>query len=99
MKNILIKPMMTEKATAGSQAGLYTFIVASKANKVEIKSAIESTYSKDGVKVESVRTINYLGKRKNRNTKTAVISGRRPSYKKAIVKLANNAVIDIYEGL
>jgi len=90
---------MTEKATAGSSASIYTFIVASKANKIEIKSAIESTYSKDDVKVASVRTINYLGKRKNRNTKTAVVSGRRPSYKKAIVTLANNGTIDIYEGL
>ncbi|NNE54720.1 MAG: 50S ribosomal protein L23, partial [Flavobacteriales bacterium] len=58
-----------------------------------IKKAVEKMY---GVTVESVNTINYLGKMKRRYTKARVISGRQPSYKKAIVTVADGEVIDFY---
>ena len=91
---ILKKPLITEKASALSEkAGKYTFLVNKKANKVEIKKAVEKMY---GVNVEEVNTLIIASKPKNRNTKTRVISGRKSSYKKAIVKVAQGEVIDFY---
>ena len=60
------------------------------------KKAVEKMY---GVTVESVNTMNYQGKRKSRYTKSGVISGRAPSYKKAIVSVAEGEVIDFYSGV
>ena len=91
--DILIKPMVTEKASEANEHGKYGFVVNKNANKVEIKKAVEKMY---GVTVESVNTINYLGKTKRRYTKSRVISGRQPSYKKAIVTVADGEVIDFY---
>jgi large subunit ribosomal protein L23 len=93
---VLQKPLVTEKASALNEKGKYGFIVHKKANKVEIKKAVEKMY---GVTVESVRTMNYLGKSKSRNTKSGVISGRKPSFKKAIVTVAGGEVIDFYGGI
>ena len=94
---ILKKPLITEKASALSEKeGKYTFLVEKKANKVEIKKAIEKMY---GVNVEEVNTAIIASKPKNRNTKTQVISGRKPSYKKAIVKVAKGEVIDFYNEI
>ena len=77
---ILKKPLITEKASALSEkSGKYTFLVEKKANKVEIKKAVEKMY---GVNVEEVNTLIIASKPKNRNTKTRVISGRKSSYKK-----------------
>ncbi|MEJ2006043.1 MAG: 50S ribosomal protein L23, partial [Cyclobacteriaceae bacterium] len=72
------------------------FIVNRKANKVEIKKAVEKMY---GVTVESVNTQNYLGKSKTRYTQSRVISGRAPSYKKAIVTVKEGDVIDFYSEI
>jgi large subunit ribosomal protein L23 len=95
--SILKKPLITEKASAQSEkAGKYTFIVDKKANKVEIKKAIEKMY---GVNVEEVNTSNMPSKPKARYTKTAIISGRKPSYKKAIVQVAKGETIDFYNEL
>lgn len=94
---ILKKPLITEKASALSEkAGKYTFLVHKKANKVEIKKAVENMY---GVNVEEVNTLIIASKPKNRNTKTRVISGRKSSYKKAIVKVAQGEVIDFYNEI
>jgi len=94
---ILKKPLITEKASALSEkAGKYTFLVNKKANKVEIKKAVEKMY---GVNVEEVNTLIIASKPKNRNTKTRVISGRKSSYKKAIVKVAKGEVIDFYNEI
>jgi large subunit ribosomal protein L23 len=94
---ILKKPLITEKASALSEkAGKYTFLVNKKANKVEIKKAVEKMY---GVNVEEVNTLIIASKPKNRNTKTRVISGRKSSYKKAIVKVAQGEVIDFYNEI
>ena len=94
---ILKKPLITEKASAMSEkAGKYTFLVEKKANKVEIKKAVEKMY---GVNVEEVNTLIIASKPKNRNTKTRVISGRKGSYKKAIVKVAAGETIDFYNEI
>ena len=94
--SVLIKPLVTEKISSLNEQGRYGFLVERGANKVEIKNAVEKMY---GVSVESVNTMNYQGKRKSRFTKSGVISGRTPSYKKAIVSVADGEVIDFYSGV
>ncbi|MDH6355075.1 large subunit ribosomal protein L23 [Dysgonomonas sp. PH5-45] len=95
---ILIKPILTEKQTAISEKfpNRYAFRVVPSANKVEIKNAVEQLY---GVKVAKVNTMNYLGKRKSRFTKSGVVNGRTPSFKKAIVTLAEGQVIDFFSNI
>ena len=95
--NILIKPVITEKATNDSELNnRFTFVVNSRANKVEIKKAVESAY---GVSVEKVRTINVRPDRNTRYTRTGVISGKTAGYKKAIVQLSEGDTIDFYTNM
>ena len=94
--SILIKPLVTEKVSALNEKGKYGFVVDRKANKVEIKKAIEKAY---GVNVESVNTMLYAGKDKTKYTKTKIIAGRTSAYKKAIVTVAEGEVIDFYGGI
>lgn len=95
--SILNNPIVTEKMTAESDSfNRYGFVVDRKANKIEIKKAIEEMY---GVSVEKVRTMNYTGKPRSRNTKGGVISGRTQSFKKAIVALAEGDTIDFYSNV
>lgn len=95
---ILIKPILTEKQTAITEkfSNRYGFRVAPSANKVEIKKAVEELY---GVKVVSVNTMNYDGKRKSRYTKAGVISGKTSAYKKAIVTLKEGESIDFFSNI
>ncbi|ANQ51051.1 50S ribosomal protein L23 [Flammeovirga yaeyamensis] len=93
---VLVKPILTEKAALAHEGGVYTFVVAKGANKVQIKQAVEAKY---GVNVEAVRTAILPGKSKTRYTKAAVINGHTSSFKKAMVKVAEGEIIDIYEGL
>jgi len=74
----------------------YGFIVRPEANKIEIKKEIEAKYN---VKVVSVNTMNYAGKRKSRYTKAGVIKGSSKAYKKAIVTLAAGETIDFYSNI
>ncbi|MFT5890047.1 MAG: large subunit ribosomal protein L23 [Dokdonia sp.] len=95
--NILIKPVITEKATMDSEVNnRYTFEVNMRTNKVEIKKAVESAY---GVSVEKVRTMNVRPDRKSRNTKSGVITGKTNAIKKAIVQLAEGDTIDFYNNI
>jgi large subunit ribosomal protein L23 len=95
--DILIKPILTEKANAQQDTlHRYAFKVAKKANKLEIKKAIESFY---GVTVTKVNTSVSPGKNKSRFTKAGVISGRKPSYKKAYVTVAKGESIDLYSNI
>jgi large subunit ribosomal protein L23 len=95
--NILIKPVITEKMTDDSEKfNRFGFIVDRRANKLEIKDAVEKMY---GVSVEKVRTMVYPGKAKSRNTKGGVVSGRTNSYKKAIVDIAEGESIDFYSNI
>lgn len=94
--SILMSPLVTEKVSALNEKGKYGFVVAAEANKIEIKNAVEKMY---GVNVARVNTINVLGKFKSRFTKAGVLSGRKASYKKAIVTLAEGEVIDFYSNV
>ncbi|HHL52575.1 MAG TPA: 50S ribosomal protein L23 [Flammeovirgaceae bacterium] len=94
--SVLIKPLITEKVSALNESGKYGFIVDRRANKIQIKQEVEKMY---GVTVESVNTMRYPGKTKARYTKSRVITGRTPSYKKAIVTVAEGDVIDFYSGI
>jgi large subunit ribosomal protein L23 len=94
---IIIKPLITEKMTSLTEKlARYGFVVHKKANKLQIKSAIEKAY---GVSVATVNTMNYGGKLKSRFTKTGVVEGRTNAVKKAVVTLAKGDVIDFYSGI
>ncbi len=95
--SVLIKPIITEKMTADSELyNRYGFFVDPKANKIQIKIAVEKAY---GVSVKKVRTMNYGPKRKSRHTKTGVQHGKTNAIKKAIVDIAEGDVIDFYSNL
>ncbi|MFI3228164.1 MAG: 50S ribosomal protein L23 [Clostridia bacterium] len=92
--DIIRKPVITEKSMMGvAMSREYTFEVLRSANKVEIKKAIEEIF---GVKVQSVNTINQVGKMKRQG----VHVGKTAQYKKAIVKLTEESkTIEIFEGM
>lgn len=93
---ILIKPIITEKMTAQGEAlNRYGFVVDKRANKLEIKAAVEKAY---GVKVASVNTQQYVGKVKSRNTTRGLAIGRVNRGKKAYVTL-KEGVIDFYASI
>ena len=95
--SVLIKPIITEKMTAqGEKLNRYGFIVDKKANKIEIKQAVEKMYN---VNVKDVNTLNYLGKRSSRYTKSGMINGRKNSVKKAVITLNEGEVIDFYSNI
>lgn len=93
-KNIIIKPIVSEKTnTLSENMGKYSFIVNKKANKVEIRKAVETQFS---VSVDSVNTINMPKKSKSRNTRSGVVKGSVSGYKKAIITLSEGENIDFY---
>lgn len=96
MKDILRKPLITEKVAARNEQGVYGFIVDNSINKLEIKKAVEQVYN---VVVVCVNTMRYAGKRKTRYTKLGVSQGKRPAYKKALVTLKEGEVIDFYSSM
>ena len=94
LSDVLIKPILSEKANKQSEKmNRYTFIVDRKANKLEIKKAVEQFY---GVQVSQVNTIIVPSKAKAKYTKAGFIVGRKPSKKKAIVTVAEGETIDLY---
>jgi large subunit ribosomal protein L23 len=94
--NILKKPLLTEKFAAMNEVGKYAFEVNIRANKVEIKKAVEKLY---GVTVEKVATMKTQGKLKSKYTKSGTVTGRAASKKKAIVTLKEGEVIDFYSSI
>ncbi len=92
-RDVIIRPVVSEKSYALLDNGVYTFVVASSANKIEIRQAIESIFN---VRVANVNTLNRHGKRK-RNRKTFTF-GARPDTKRAIVTLAEGDRIDLFES-
>ncbi len=95
--NILIKPIITEKATDDVENfNRYSFMVHPKANKIEIKKAVETAY---GVSVTKVRTINVRPNRNSRYTKSGVLTGKTNAIKKAIVQVAEGDTIDFYNNI
>jgi large subunit ribosomal protein L23 len=94
---VILKPVITEKMTAkGEKLNQFGFIVDRRANKLQIKGEVEELY---GVDVLSVNTMNYSGKKKSRNTKSGVISGKTNAFKKAIVTIAEGESIDFFSNI
>lgn len=94
---ILIKPILTEKANLQqTRLRCYSFRVDKRANKLEIKKAVESFY---GVNVTSVNTVVAPAKNKSRFTKAGYIQGVKPGYKKAMITVAEGETIDLYGGI
>jgi len=94
---VILKPVITEKMTEkGEKLRQFGFIVAKDANKIQIKGEVETLY---GVQVVSVNTMSYSGKRKSRNTKAGVISGKTNAFKKAVVTLAEGDSIDFFSNI
>ncbi len=97
LTEVLLKPILTEKANLQQEKqNRYTFKVSRKANKLEIKSAVEAFY---GVAVVDVNTVVVPGKNKSRFTKTGYVQGVKPAYKKAYVTLAEGETIDLYSNI
>ncbi len=95
--DVIYTPVVTEKTTDQMESGVYTLIVNQRANKLEIAQAVETLWD---VKVLDVRTMRYPGKLRRammgRMTRGAT-AGRRPSFKKAVVQLAEGEHIEFYE--
>ncbi|MFP4200814.1 MAG: 50S ribosomal protein L23 [Bacillota bacterium] len=91
-RDILVRPIITERSMADSEEGKYTFVVDRRANKYQIRDAVESIF---GVKVTRVNTMRMLGKRR----RMGIHIGRKPDWKKAIVQLAPGQELDFFEGM
>jgi large subunit ribosomal protein L23 len=92
-RDVIVRPVVSEKSYALNDTGAYTFVVHPDANKIEIRQAIESIF---GVRVSKVNTLNRTGKRK-RNRK-ATTYGKRPDTKRAIVTLIGDDRIELFES-
>jgi len=97
LAEVLVKPILTEKANAQQdKLRRYAFKVARKANKLEIKKAIQEFY---GITVTDVNTSVVPGKNKTRYTKAGFVKGQKPAYKKAMVTIAEGDTLDIYGSI
>lgn len=93
-KRILIKPVITEKSgDMMDNLNQYVFVVDSKANKVEIKKAVEAQYN---VTVDSVNTLVMPKKVRSRMTRAGLLRGRVSSFKKAVITLPEGEDINFY---
>ena len=97
LSEVLVKPILTEKANAQQdKLRRYAFKVARKANKLEIKKAVQEFY---GVNVVDVNTSVVPGKNKTRYTKKGFVKGQKPAFKKAMVTVAEGENIDLYSNI
>ena len=97
LSDVLIKPILSEKANKQSEKfNRYAFVVDRKANKLEIKKAVELFY---GVQVEEVNTMVVPSKLKSKYTKAGYIVGRKPAKKKALVTIVAGETIDLYSAV
>ena len=95
--SIIVKPIITEKITKdGEVFNRFGFVVDKKANKVQIKKAVEATY---GITVVNVNTMNVRPDRSTKYTKSGLISGKTAAYKKAIVQVQDGETIDFYNNI
>ncbi|MGA2208354.1 MAG: 50S ribosomal protein L23 [Acidimicrobiales bacterium] len=92
-KAILLRPVVSEKSYALMDVGTYVFVVDSRANKIEIRDAVQTSF---GVRVASVNTLNRKGKRKRQRKMQTF--GQRPDTKRAIVRLVGDDRIELFEG-
>ena len=91
-RNLIKRPIITEKTTRLMEQDKYCFVVDPRANKTQIKHAVEEIFK---VKVKSVNTLNLLGKIKRMGRH----EGRRPSWKRAVVTLEKGSRIEFFEGV
>lgn len=97
LSEVLIKPIVSEKSNKLTDTRrTYAFRVARKANKLEVKKAVEDFY---GVSVIDVNTVVVPGKSKSRFTKAGFITGMKPAFKKAYVTVGEGETIDLYGNL
>jgi large subunit ribosomal protein L23 len=90
-RDVIIRPVVSEKSYAGIEENTYTFLVDKRCNKTEIREAVQAIWN---VQVTSVRTLNRKGKVKRRH----YTQGKRPDEKRAIVTLAEGDSIEIFEA-
>ncbi len=88
---ILLRPVVTEKATALREEGVYAFFVDTKANKIEIGKAVEEAFK--------VTNVNVITVKPRRRVRQGRVKGRIPGYRKAYVTLAADNKIDFFEGV
>ena len=94
MRNVLVKPLITEKMNDLSEGqSKYGFVVDVNANKIEIAKALKAKFDVDAV---AINTIKMKGKRKSQFTRKGRFEGKTPSYKKAIVTLKEGQTIDLF---
>jgi large subunit ribosomal protein L23 len=92
-RDVIIRPVVSEKSYALQETNAYTFLVHPDANKIEIRQAVESIF---GVKVANVNTLNRPGKR--RRNRRSFTYGKRPDTKRALITLVDGDRIDLFEG-
>jgi large subunit ribosomal protein L23 len=92
-RDVILRPVVSEKSYSLLDDNAYTFIVHPDANKVEIRQAVESIF---GVRVAKVNTMNRIGKR--RRNRRSFTYGKRPDTKRAVVTLVQGDRIDLFEG-
>ncbi len=97
LSEVLMRPVLSEKVNRLTEKhNRYTFIVNRKANKLEIKKAVEQFY---GIQVQEVNTLVMPSKVKQRNTKAGLLTGRKSAKKKAVVTVAEGDTIDLYDNV
>lgn len=97
--DVILRPVISEKSIDESGRGKYTFAVHEKANKIQIKAAVEELYKKEGVTVVAVNVLTSKAKQKRRGTRRGRIVGYTTAWRKAIVTLAPGQKIEFFEGV
>ena len=96
---IILRPVISEKSIDESGRGKYTLAVHDKANKIQIKAAIEELYKKEQVTVVSVNVLTTKAKEKRRGTRRGQVVGHTTAWRKAVVTLAPGQKIEFFEGV
>ena len=96
---IVLRPVISEKSIDESARGKYTFAVSDKANKIQIKAAVEELYKKEGVTVIAVNVLTTKAKVKKRGNRRGQTIGHTTPWRKAIVTLAPGQKIEFFEGV
>ena len=96
---VILRPIISEKSIDESERGKYTFAVHDRANKIQIKAAIEELYKKENVTVVSVNVLTTKAKEKRRGNRRGQTVGHTTPWRKAIVTLAAGQKIEFFEGV
>jgi large subunit ribosomal protein L23 len=96
---IILRPVISEKSIDESGRGKYTFAVSERANKIQIKAAVEELYKKENVTVIAVNVLTTKAKVKKRGNRRGQTIGHTTPWRKAIVTLAAGQKIEFFEGV